>query len=36
MLDFDERDLIAFAEQIGFHPIRLDLEAEIRPSDPMT
>ena len=35
MLDFDERDLIAFAEQAGFHPIQLELEAEIRPSEPM-
>ena len=36
MLDFDERDLIGFAEQAGFHPIRLQLEAEIRQSEPMT
>jgi len=36
MLDFDERDLIAFAEQAGFHPIHLQLDAEIRPSEPMT
>ncbi len=35
MLDFDERDLIAFAEEAGFHPIHLQLEAEIRPSEPM-
>ncbi len=35
MLDFDERDLIALAEQAGFNPIRLDLEAEIRPAEPM-
>jgi len=34
MLDFDERDLIAFAERAGFHPIHLQLEAEIRPSQP--
>jgi ubiquinone/menaquinone biosynthesis C-methylase UbiE len=33
MLAFDERDLIAFAEEAGFHPVRLVLEAEIRPSD---
>jgi arsenite methyltransferase len=32
MLDFDERDLIALAEEAGFHPIDLVLEAEIRPS----
>ena len=35
MLDFDERDLIALAEDAGFHPITLQLEAEIRSSDPM-
>jgi arsenite methyltransferase len=35
MLDFDERDLIAHAEAAGFHPIRLELEAEIRSSEPM-
>jgi ubiquinone/menaquinone biosynthesis C-methylase UbiE len=34
MLDFDERDLIAYAEDAGFHPIRLQLEAEIQPSQP--
>lgn len=33
MLDFDERDLIALAEETGFHPINLVLEAEIRPSE---
>jgi arsenite methyltransferase len=35
MLDFDERDLLVLAEQAGFHPIHLELEAEIRPSEPM-
>jgi SAM-dependent methyltransferase len=35
MLDFDERDLIRFAEQAGFFPIELELIAEIRPIDPM-
>jgi arsenite methyltransferase len=35
MLNFDERDLVAFAERAGFHPIHLQLEAEIRPSEPM-
>jgi arsenite methyltransferase len=35
MLDFDERDLVAHAEEAGFHPIRLQLEAEIRPSEPV-
>ena len=34
MLDFDERDLLRFAEQAGFVPIKLDLEAEIRASEP--
>jgi arsenite methyltransferase len=34
MLDFDERDLMAFAEEAGFDPIKLVLEAEIRPSPP--
>jgi arsenite methyltransferase len=35
MLDFDERDLIAHAEAAGFHPIRVELEAEIRSTEPM-
>ncbi len=35
MLDFDERDLLAFAEESGFFPIELVLEAEIRPTDPV-
>jgi ubiquinone/menaquinone biosynthesis C-methylase UbiE len=35
MVDFDERDLIVFAEEAGFRPIQLELEAEIRPSDPI-
>jgi ubiquinone/menaquinone biosynthesis C-methylase UbiE len=34
MLDFDERDLIQFAEEAGFFPIRLFLEAEVQPKDP--
>jgi arsenite methyltransferase len=34
MLDFDERDLLAYAEEAGFHPIRLELEAEIQPTEP--
>jgi arsenite methyltransferase len=34
MLDFDERDLVALAEESGFHPIHLQLEAEIRSSEP--
>lgn len=32
MLDFDERDLLELAEHAGFHPIHLQLEAEIKPS----
>ncbi|MGH3109892.1 MAG: class I SAM-dependent methyltransferase [Gaiellaceae bacterium] len=35
MLDFDERDLLAFAEQAGFDPIQLTLEADIGPSEPV-
>lgn len=35
MLDFDERDLIDLAERAGFFPIRLELEAEIRASEPL-
>jgi arsenite methyltransferase len=34
MLDFDERDLLAFAEEAGFFPIRLLYQAEIEPSGP--
>jgi SAM-dependent methyltransferase len=34
MLDFDERDLIALAEQTGFFPIELELHAEIRAMEP--
>lgn len=36
MLDFDERDLISFAEQAGFFPIELEFYAEIRPMEPRT
>lgn len=32
MLDFDERDLMVFAEQAGFKEIHLELQAEIKPS----
>jgi len=35
MLDFDERDLIGLAERAGFFPIRLELEAEVRASEPV-
>lgn len=31
MLDFDERDLIVFAEKAGFREVHLELEAEIKP-----
>jgi ubiquinone/menaquinone biosynthesis C-methylase UbiE len=36
MLDFDERDLIQLAQQAGFFPLRLVLEAEISPTEPRT
>ncbi len=36
MLDFDERDLIRLAEEAGFFPIRLLLEADVKPSDART
>jgi ubiquinone/menaquinone biosynthesis C-methylase UbiE len=36
MLDFDERDLVQLAEEAGFHPIELELQAEIKPSDPIS
>lgn len=31
MVDFDERDLIAFAEKAGFKEIHLELQAEVKP-----
>lgn len=34
MLDFDERDLIRLAEEAGFFPIDLELQAEIRALEP--
>jgi arsenite methyltransferase len=34
MLDFDERDLMRLAEDAGFFPIDLELQAEIRAIDP--
>jgi arsenite methyltransferase len=34
MLDFDERDLVRLAEEAGFFPIELDLQAEIRAMEP--
>jgi hypothetical protein len=35
MLDFDERDLIGFAEQAGFREIHLNLRVNIAPVRPM-
>jgi arsenite methyltransferase len=34
MLDFDERDLLRYAEQAGFFPLRLVLEADIKRTEP--
>ena len=34
MLDFDERDLIRLAQDAGFFPIQLRLEADIKPIEP--
>jgi ubiquinone/menaquinone biosynthesis C-methylase UbiE len=34
MLDFDERDLIRLAEEAGFFPIDLELQAQIRAMEP--
>jgi arsenite methyltransferase len=34
MLDFDERDLIAFAEGAGFFPVDLELHVEVRATEP--
>jgi arsenite methyltransferase len=34
MLDFDERDLIRIAEEAGFFPIELELQAEVRAMEP--
>jgi SAM-dependent methyltransferase len=34
MLDFDERDLIRLSEEAGFFPIELELQAEIRSTEP--
>lgn len=35
MLDFDERDLVKFAEGAGFFPVELDLHAVVRPIKPV-
>jgi arsenite methyltransferase len=32
MLDFDERDLLALAEDAGFFPLHLELETDVEPS----
>jgi arsenite methyltransferase len=34
MLDFDERDLIRIAEEAGFFPVELELQAYVRSSEP--
>ena len=34
MLDFDERDLLALVEAVGFFPVKLDYVAEVRPFEP--
>ena len=34
MLEFDERDLVRMAEDAGFFPIELELQAEVRWTDP--
>lgn len=34
MLDFDERDLLALAEEAGFFPLHLELRVEITSSEP--
>ena len=33
MLNFDERDLLRYAEEAGFFPLALTLEVEVRPTD---
>jgi hypothetical protein len=33
MLDFDERDLVTYAENAGFPDIQLDLQIEVRPPE---
>jgi arsenite methyltransferase len=34
MFDFDERDLVRFAEAAGFFPVELELRIELRAADP--
>jgi SAM-dependent methyltransferase len=36
MVDFDERDLLRLAEEAGFFPIHLELEADVKRSEPRT
>jgi arsenite methyltransferase len=36
MLDFDERDLLRLAEGTGFFPVELELQAEIRRTEPQS
>ena len=35
MLDFDERDLVAWAEQAGFSEIHLELQIDVQPVEPL-
>jgi arsenite methyltransferase len=35
MLDFDDRDLVAFAEAAGFPRVRLSLEVKTEPPEPL-
>lgn len=35
MLDFDERDLLALAEQAGFSEVHLELRADVEPAKPL-
>ncbi|MDQ2980961.1 MAG: class I SAM-dependent methyltransferase [Actinomycetota bacterium] len=36
MLDFDERDLLRLVEQAGFFPLELELQAEVRQTEPQS
>jgi arsenite methyltransferase len=36
MLDFDERDLLRLAEQVGFFPLQLELQAEVARTEPQS
>ena len=35
MLNFDDRDLVSLAEEVGFAKIELTLEVEVKPPDPL-